>query len=383
MKKIYSLIAFMAVVLTACQKQPNVSPAGYVKTGVTFTLAQSDYKLLDTSKYPSKSFNFKSIADANTYIPLILNAKEPQLSNGSTAIVTFTLAPLSIVLADSTNAKTAYTLTKDDYTLLPGNTYTDFSTAQILSWLPYKYPSPLTNQLAVLSYTYFESGATPNAGVPATDAFLYLNGAWQKIYRVSAAQYASVGRGNNNWFIASDIGSSTTIPSYINTFLKADPLVSTTVKTGDVKYVNYRYLTTYQKVMGLTYDGTNWVINATQSTTSFLKNNGTWIPDPTVYLTLSSADYTFIGTTSAGTTAARANVAQYKDFNISATTDATYWSDTDLNNAFIALLISKYKSPIKDQIFNVTYATYYKGAISNPTKTFTYNGSAFVIKPKS
>lgn len=379
MKKIYSLIAFIAVVLTACQKQPNISPVGYVKTGVTLTLTQADYKLLDTSKYPSKSYNFKSIADANTYIPQILNAKEPQLSNGSTAIITFTLAPLSIVLADSTNANTAYTLTKDDYTLLPGNKFTDFSTAQILSWLPYKYTSPVANQLAVLSYTYFESGATSNAGVPATDAFLYLNGAWQKIYRVSAAQYTSVGRGNNNWFIASDLGNNT-IPSYINTFLKADPLVSTTVKTGDVKYVNYRYLTTYQKVIALTYDGTNWVINATQSTASFLKNNGSWIPDPTVYLTLSSLDYTFIGTTSAGTAAARANVAQYKDFNISATTDATYWSDTDLNNAFIALLASKYTSPLKDQIFNVTYAAYKFGVISNPTKTFTYNGSAFVIK---
>lgn len=379
MKKIYSLIAFMAVILTACQKQPNVSPATYTKA-MSLTLAQADYKLLDTSKYPSKSYNFKSIADANTYIPQILNAKEPQLGNGSTAIVTFTLAPLSITLADSTNAKTAYTLTKDDYTLLPGNTYTDFSTAQILSWLPYKYTSPVANQLAVLSYNYYESGATPSAGVPATDAFLYLNGAWQKIYHVSAGQYASVGRGTNNWFIASDISSSTTIPSYINTFLKADPLVSTTVKTGDVKYVNYRYLTTYQKVIALTYNGTAWVTNATQSTASFLKNNGTWIPDPTVYLTLSSADYSFIGTTSAGTAAARANVAQYKDFNISATTDATYWSDTDLNNAFIALLANKYTSPIKDQIFNVTYAVYKFGVISNVTKTFTYNGSAFVIK---
>ncbi|NOW94199.1 hypothetical protein [Mucilaginibacter sp. SG564] len=378
MKKIYSLIAFIAVVLTACQKQPNISPATYTKA-MSLTLAQADYKLLDTSKYPSKSYNFKSIADANTYIPQILNAKEPQLGNGSTAIVTFTLAPLSIVLADSTNANTAYTLTKDDYTLLPGNKFTDFSTAQILSWLPYKYTSPVANQLAVLSYTYFESGATPSSGVPATDAFLYLNGAWQKIYRVSAAQYASVGRGNNNWFIASDLGNNT-IPSYINTFLKADPLVSTTVKKGDVKYVNYRYLTTYQKVIALTYDGANWVINATQSTASFLKNNGAWIPDPTVYLTLSSADYTFIGTTTAGTAAARANVAQYKDFNISASTDATYWSDTDLNNAFIALLANKYTSPIKDQIFNVTYAVYKFGAISNATKTFTYNGSAFVIK---
>jgi hypothetical protein len=379
MKKIFYLLALFSMAFTACQKQPVIAPATYTKA-MTITLATTDYKLLPSTAYPYKSFNFNSAADANTYIPQILNAKEPQLGNGSTAIVTFTVAPSSIAIPDSTNANTAYTLTAADYTLLPGNKFTDFSTAQILSWLPYKYLTPVPNQLAVLSYTYFESGATSNSGVPATDAFLYLNGAWQKIYHVSSAQYASVGRGNNNWFIASDISSSATIPSYINTFLKSDPVVTATAKTGDVKYVNYRYLTTYQKVLALTYNGTNWVTNATQSTLSFLKNNGTWIADPTVYLTLSSADYSYIGTTNAGTTAARANVAQFKDFNISATTDATYWSDSDLNNAFVALLAYKYTSPIKDQVFNVTYAVYKFGVISNVTKVFTYNGTAFVLK---
>jgi hypothetical protein len=375
MKKIIYLLALMALVFSACQKQPLITPAAYTKA-MTFTLAISDYQLLPNTAYPYKSYNFNSVADANTYIPAILNAKEPQLGNGSTAVITYTLSPASVTLADTTNSKTAYTLTNADYLLLPGNKFTDFSNAQMLSWLPYKYPAPANNQLAVLTYTYYESGATPSSGVPATDAFLYSNGAWAKIYRVSSAQYASVGRATNNWFIATDVPN---IPSYINTFLKADATVAAGAKTGNVILVNYRYLTTYQKVLALTFDGNNWVNGSTQSTSSYLKNAGTWIPDPTVYLTLAKSDYAYIGTTTAGTVAARANVAQYGDFNISAPTDATYWSDTDLNNAFIALLQYKYTQPLNGQIFNLTYAVYSFGVISNKTKTFSYNGSAFVF----
>jgi len=380
MKKIYYLLALVVLAFTSCQKQPilpvgvNAPGSAYTKQ-LTITLASSDYKSLPNKVYPTTTLNFATIADAKLYIPTILNTKYPQLDDGSTASVSFALAAPAITLADSTNANTAYTLTNADYLLLPKNTFTDFSTAQILSWLPYKYPNPVNNQLAVLTYTYFESGATSNAGIPATDAFLYTNGAWQKIYRVSNAQYASVGRGVNNWFIATDVPS---LVSYINTFLKADVVVMATAKTGDVKYVNYRYLTTNQKVIALTFDGSNWVNTATVATLAFGKSGGTWAPDNTVFYTMVQADFTIISTSTAGTAAARANIASFADFNTSASTDATYWSDADIQAGIAFLLKTKYgTTAVANQKFTITYAVYNFGVITNRTKTYQYDGTTF------
>jgi hypothetical protein len=378
MKKIYYLLALIAIAFTACKKQPLISTGAYTKS-LTITLAKSDYQSLGNTVYSSKSFNFNTTADAKTYIPTILNTKYPQLGDGSVAIVTFSLAAPSIILADSTNANTAYSLTIADYALLPGNKFTDFSTAQILSWLPYKFPSPVNNQLAVLSYTYFESGATSFAGVPATDAFLYTNGSWQKIYRVSAAQYTSVGRGVNNWFIATDVP---TITFYINSFLKADTKVMAAAQVGSVIYVNYRYLTTYQKIMPLTFDGSNWVNNATPSSFSFLKSGGNWAPDNTVFYTMVQADYTTISTSTVGTQPARDNIAKFPDFNISASTDPTYWADIDIQNGILFLVKAKYSSiAVANQKFVITYAVYNSGVVTNRTKTYQYDGTNFNFIP--
>jgi len=376
MKKLHYLIAFIALIFTACKKQPVIPTGAYTKS-LSVTLTQSDYKSLGSTVYSSKSYNFNTLADAKTYIPTILDSKYPQLGDGSTAMVTFTLAAPVVTLADSTNANTAYTLTAADYLLLPGNKFTDFSTAQMLSWLPYKYPNPVANQLAVLTYTYFESGATSNSGIPATDAFLYLNGSWQKIYRISAAQYTSVGRGVNNWFIATDVP---VLLNYLNTFLKADTKVMATAHVGDVIYVNYRYLTTYQKVMPLTYDGTNWVNIATNASFSFMKSGGKWAPDNTVFYTIVQADYTTISNSTLGTVAGRTNIASFPDFNTSAPTDATYWSDADIQAGLILVLKAKYGSTaLVNQKFVVTYAVYNFGVVTNRTKTYMYDGTNFVF----
>jgi len=376
MKKLHYLIAFIALTFTACKKQPVIPTGAYTKS-LSVTLTQSDYKSLGSTVYSSKSYNFNTLADAKTYIPTILDSKYPQLGDGSTAMVTFTLAAPVVTLADSTNANTAYTLTAADYLLLPGNKFTDFSTAQMLSWLPYKYPNPVANQLAVLTYTYFESGATSNSGIPATDAFLYLNGSWQKIYRISAAQYTSVGRGVNNWFIATDVP---VLLNYLNTFLKADTKVMATAHVGDVIYVNYRYLTTYQKVMPLTYDGTNWVNIATNASFSFMKSGGKWAPDNTVFYTIVQADYTTISNSTLGTVAGRTNIASFPDFNTSAPTDATYWSDADIQAGLILVLKAKYGSTaLVNQKFVVTYAVYNFGVVTNRTKTYMYDGTNFVF----
>ncbi len=95
MKKIYYLLALIVLAFTACQKQPLVPLPPLTKTAtLTFTLAPADYALLPSADYPHSSLNFNSTTDADMYIPLILAAKESaQLNNGSTATVTYTIAP--------------------------------------------------------------------------------------------------------------------------------------------------------------------------------------------------------------------------------------------------------------------------------------------------
>lgn len=377
MKKIYYLLVLLAVVITSCQKQPVVTPGQanntYVKS-MNLTLTTTDYQLLPSSDYPHSAYTIDDTADAHKYIPIILNARDPQLDNGSVANVTYTVTKLTPPkLADSLLSDIAYTLTDDDYLLLPNNTFKDFSAAQILAWLPYKYPAPSNNQLAVLTFAFFSSGTTT-----VTQSFLYHNGAWIKAYMLTSAQYSLVGKTFGD-FSASDAPS---LPGYLNQILKNDPILMATTKTGDVQYVSYKYFATnnYQRILPLTFDGINWTNNppAATMTLEFIKKGGTWIPDPTIYYTLGKADYTFIGTTTAGTAAARANVAQFGDFNISATTDATYWSDDDINAALIAVLKNKYPSPTKGQVFSVTYEVYKSGVTSTPTKTFTYDGTNIV-----
>jgi hypothetical protein len=380
MKKIFYLLAFTALFFTACQKQPVIPDSAVKHTpALALTLLPADYKLLDTTIYASKTNNFISDADAKLYVPQILAAKYPRVDDKSTADVTVAIGTPSITLPDSVFKDVAYTLTNADYLLLPGNKFTDFTAAQILSWLPYgpKTKNPVPNQLAILTFNYYSGTTTVQ-----TFSYLYLNGAWQQIYMLSPAQYASVGRSSFNQFTSADDASLT---AYINGILKADIVLTATTKTGDVKYVSFNYYSaakvTSQRVIAFAFDGTNWVTGSTAETLSFERNGGKWLLNSAISYTLVKDDYTYIGTkTTAGSDAARANVAQYPDFNISAATDATFWSDTDLNAALSAVLVEKYKATANaGQKYIVTYTIYSFGKTSNTSKTFTYNGTDFVI----
>jgi hypothetical protein len=380
MKKIYYLLAFVALAFTACQKQPIVPNPNLAHTpSLTLTLAQADYQMLDTSTYAYKSSAFLSDADAKLNIPLILAAKYPRLDDKSTAAVTFAVGTPTIKLPDSVYKDVAYTLTNADYLLLPGNKYTDFSAAQILSWLPYgpKTSAPVANQLAVLTFNYYAGTTTVQ-----TFSYLYLNGAWQQIYMLTPAQYAAVGRSSYNQFTSADDASLT---AYLNAILKADLTVTATAKIGDIRYVSFNYYNsskgTDQRVIALAFDGTNWITKSTSESLSFSRSDGKWLVNSDISYTLLKEDYTYIGTkTTAGSDAARANVAQYPDFNISAATDATFWSDADLNAALIAVLVNKFKGTATlNQKYIVTYTVYSFGVTSNTSKTFVYDGTAFVV----
>lgn len=394
MKNIYYLIAFIvaAVTFSACNPlDKTYKQLGDVPKPVapavsdTITLSPADYGKLPSSNYAQKSLSFKTVDDAKAGVPVILAAKYPTLGNNSSITVTYANSPTTITLADSVFKDVAYTLVNptDYYVVLsPTTKNINFSAANVLSYLAKapRYANPVANQLAVLTFEYYESGVAATA----TQSFLYLNNAWQKIYTISNAQYTSLGKGGtNNDFASAD---AALLPKYFNTFLKADPAVMVNAKMYDVMYVSYKYyggstINTFQRVLPLTFDGTNWVTTPVLAPAlAFLKGNGTWVADNTVNYTLVQADYTIISTTTAGTVAGRASIAKYPDFNVSATTDTDYWSDAQISDGLTQWLKIKYTNAAEEQKFKITYTAYSFGKTSPVTKTFIYTGGNFVAQ---
>jgi len=388
MKRIYYLLAIAAVTsFSACNpldktyKQLGDLPAPKAPAAsVTITLSAADYALLPKGNSAQKSLYFKTVDSAKAGIPLILAAKYPTYGEKSSATVTYASAPLSIKPVDSIFNEVAYTLKPADYTLNGGtNTYTNFSATQIITWLGITYPAAVENQLAVITFNFYEGGAT-TTGVQ--QSFLFKGGAWTKLYTISPAQYTSVGKGgNNNDFVSAD---AALLPNYFNAFLKVDPAVSATAKAGDTKYVSYKYYAggaapnTFQRVMVLTFDGANWTTTSTPGTIVFAKTNGIWVADNTVTLKLATADYKFIAAIPGiASDAAMANLNSFGNFNIQGGT--TSWTDDQINDGIIALLKSKYPAAETDQKFVITYAAY-SGANILVTKTFVYNGTTFVLQ---
>jgi hypothetical protein len=372
MKKIYYLLALLPLAFTACQKEPLVPANSLTKTGtLTFTLAPADYQLLPSSDYPYSSNNFNSISDANLYIPMILTAKESSLlNNGSTATVTYALAPASLKVADSLYSDVAYTVTSADYFAVTGNHYGDFSASDVLNFLAYKYPAAVANQLAVISYTLYTGVDTP-----VVNSFLYLNGAWILIYQVTPAQYTLVGEGKYDQFTAADVSK---LPGYFNFFLKNDITIADTARANDVEYVSYGYYASgnYQKVLALTYDGNNWGAISVQVTGSFLKKGGAWtpvLPVPTINHTLTAADVALIAASNVAPSTLLSNLGKYGDFE-------TSWTTAELDAAFILVLTTDYPTPVVGDNYVITYLLYTGGADVPTQLTFQYSGTAWVAK---
>jgi hypothetical protein len=361
MKKIYYLLAALTVLFTACQKQPNLAPAGAPFTvKMNLTLAASDYQLLPSSDYPSKTLSFDSLGDANTFIPVILTARDPQLGNGSTANVTFNLATPPIKAPDSTSA--TYTLMGSDYT----DGYGDIEASGIPAFLKSKFPSPQANQLEILTYELYASGTDTRV----TNSFLYTHGVWKQIYQVSPAQYTQAGEGKYDQFESSD-----NLVGDFNYFLKNDFSIADTAKAGDVEYVSYNYYASgnFEKVLALTFDGNNWGLSTSQATLPFIKANGVWTSNATVYYTLSNADCTLISQTTTIPLSATelGYVGKYDDFDSS-------WTTADLDTAMILILTTRFPTPKPNINYVVSYESYQGGSDVLTQLTFQYNGTAWV-----
>lgn len=372
MKKIYYLLILGILGFTACQKEPALQTSTHQVTGLqqslNITLQTSDYAKI-SSGYPKTSHSFDNLTDANSYIPQILNSEYVTPLNGSTASVTYTTSSLYFKSAsDSLYNDIYYSLTAADYLLLPGNKYTDFSIAQALQWLPYKFPNPVANQLKVLNFTVYPTTQTPAPPY----SFLYYNGSWRYIYTVQPSQYTQLGLGKYDQFTTSYTESM--LSNSFNVFLKNDVTLMDTVKKNDIIFVSFDYYVSstanYQRVKPLQFDGNNFVPPfTTTGVATFVKANGKWVAEPVVTYTLTSADITTIGNGAAGSASAKANLNQYLDFS-------SAWSVLDMDAAILEILPTDIPNPQTNTLYKINFPNYSSPA-PDPL-SFTWNGTAWV-----
>ncbi|WP_461451832.1 hypothetical protein [Mucilaginibacter sp.] len=383
MKKINYLLAIAALAFTACQKEPALHsvlpvPANAMQQTLTLTLQNSDYQKLPSTNYASTAFSFKNGTDAQAGIATILNTEYAAAANKSTAAITYTQSPASFTEADSVIKDDSYTLTAADYLLLPGNKYTDFTIAQVLQWLPYKFPSVPNGTLKLLTWTIYPTATASSPVMPYS--FLYVNGAWQAIYTVQPAQYTTLGIGKYDEFTT----AFTNLPQTLGALVNTDVTVTDTVKTGDIIYVSYNYYVSstadYQRVQPLEYNGSKFVAPYSFPVTiNFAKTNGTWAyvqPLPVIAHTLTTADITLItgsGTATGASTSLLTNLGSYGDFE-------SAWTPAELDAAFILVLKADYTTPVTNTNYQVIYKAYIGGGDVNTTYTFQWNGTAWVAQ---
>jgi hypothetical protein len=384
MKKINYLLAFVALAFTACQKEPALHSVLPLASGSTYqtlaiTLKNSDYAELPSSNYASTALSFKNGTDAQNSIATILTAEYPNLANGSTASVTYTQSPAAFTVADSVIKDDSYTLTAADYLLLPGNKYTDFTIAQVLQWLPYKFPGVPNGTLKLLTWTIYPTATATSPVMPYS--FLYVNGAWQAIYTVQPSQYTTLGVGKYDEITAS---TTTNLTQTLGALVNNDVTVTDTIKTGDIIYVSYNYYISstadYQRVQPLEYNGSKFVLPYSFPVTiNFKKTNGVWAyvqPLPVITHTLTTADITLIsgsGTATGAASTVLSNLASYGDFE-------SAWSTPELDIAFILVLNADYPTPVTNTNYQVIYKAYVNSS-DVPTKySFQWNGTAWVAQ---
>jgi hypothetical protein len=388
MKKIHYLLAFVTLAFTACQKEPALHsvmpvPADAMLQTLTLTLQSSDYKELPSSNYASTAFSFKNGTDAQNGITAILTAEYPAAADKSTAAVTYTQSPNSFTVADSVLKDVSYTLTNADYLLLPGNKYTDFSVAQLLQWLPYKFPGVPNGTLKFLTWTIYPAATATSPVMPYS--FLYVNGAWQAIYTLQPAQYTTLGVGKYN-----EITSTTTanLPQTLGALVNADVTVIDTIKTGDIIYVSYNYYVSatadYQRVQQLEYNGSKFVVPYSYPVTiNFIKTNGTWgyvQPLPVVKYTLTSTDMKTIaasGIGGPGFASVLTNLGTYGDFESAWTSAADIQY---LDQAFESILTTQFPTPAINTNYEVVYNAYIGGGDVPTIASFQWSGTAWVAQ---
>ncbi|WP_207426050.1 hypothetical protein [Pedobacter sp. SYSU D00535] len=376
MKNIIYSLTGLILALSSCDPMDDVYAEldNLATTQVVHTLSDADYRFFKDKQgvpaYVNTGLYFKSEDEAATAIPLFLNAYYGDLKDGSSVSVNYNRYRYAFTNNSISDRFPAYTLATTDYAL-GGTNFTNFDRwSQIETFLKAKYTRSVDDKTALkdgslttLTFTAFNTNTNPTSK-QVTDVYFYKNGQWYDTYLVSPEEYTSVDRGRFNNFIAAD---QAILPDYFNKFLKAKIVGA---KINDLIYVSFSnrpQSTTTQDVMGMVYDGANWVKavdNATgreTSTLKFAKDDGKWIADRTIEYTLTTTDYTEIGkiVTDAG---AKASIERYGNF------DLRLFTEDDV----IKYLAARLKTLFGNASVGMKYKVFYKTFNPSGTDDLTF-----------
>ena len=195
MKAKYILsVTALALGMTACTDyfdkhmldNGNV-PVLDVRTGMTYTLTDNDYKLI--SNYPeniekalaldpvdSTAYKelkaiatekaFTETASADMYVPAFMDATFPYLDNGTTCDLTYTMREGKSDRVQEFAGAQGFALTTDDYEQIWQKRGADYltpaTTGKIPAYLATKLSSATEGQIALISYVYSEDEPDPS-----------------------------------------------------------------------------------------------------------------------------------------------------------------------------------------------------------------------------
>ena len=187
MKKIY-LFFLTALCMTACTNYfdehvmgNNNPPVVDIRTGMTYTLTDDDYKRITTYQenidkalaldpvdstglkellYIGQEKSFTESASADMYVPALMNEKYPYLDNGTTCDVLYTMREGKTSRVNDFIGAQGFELTTDDYETIwqkRGVSYLSPATLPDLpDFLTGKLANAKTGQIALVTYLYSE-----------------------------------------------------------------------------------------------------------------------------------------------------------------------------------------------------------------------------------
>jgi hypothetical protein len=343
---------------------------------IEYTLADADYEIVDI-----RFGNFNSEDHAKENVPTILSSIFPALGDGSSAAITYNIyAPKR-----SQRVQFLYEVTSDDYDA-QGHSFGNYDSFQdITEFLDWKYPSlesyedtprtfesPSNGDFVFLTYKYYNGSVNE-----FTDGFIYNSGAWEKAGGFTQAEYNAMGENFANF--SNDDEAMVKIPIFLKDKFKFDPQATGTVL--GFSYGLYSSGDVYGTVVYFTFNGSEWVQynNEIQQVLRLGKKGGTWIPDNTIKITLSSSDYATIGAIEGGDRGA--NVADFNSFyQGSNTTGGTWWANEDIEEVLLEFVNQEFAGEADGQKYALTYEVYIgSGAYQTRTAKFIKVEGAYIV----
>lgn len=355
------MLVLAALVMVACDpmketyEQMESDPPAIVND-VEFTMNDDDYDVAD-----APFGNFSSEDDAKEGIPKVLDARYPQLGEGSSAIVHYDLYNGSS--PDLRGTYNVATVSDADYEAL-GFNYGNFNSnyqADLVTWANYKYPDAEDGDHADVTFKFYNG--TVNT---ATERVVYTVAYdWQFAFVLPDEVYGDFFGESGTDFSNQDEGEEK-MPVYLNYLLSSGSDYNTlTLEAGTKMVVQYNYDDSYNggnenepAVALYIFNGTEWKsysdgYQVSQETLKLGNDGDKWVPDNTIKYTMVGDDYTFVAAEYADINpAGSASMSQYGNYDI------TLWSTEEVQGSISQILSRNFGDAEEGQKYLVSYSVW-------------------------